>query len=110
MILVKGKSNSEVEDGYATAGQYRTEGAVGVTQVVRDTYKDSAAAHANAYSASFADPVLINGVLNEKGYTQDQYSNTYFINEVLANKFFEVWIVLQPVFVPAALSYVWWFW
>src|SRR3569833_2311853 len=62
---------------------------------MRYTYKYTTAQHTNAYPARRANPVIIKSIFYKKAYGQYQYSYTYLIYQVFADKFFQVGVTFK---------------
>ena len=49
----------------------------------------------NKYPPDFVDPILIDGIFHEKTNAQHQDGYTNFVDEVFADKFFQIRIALK---------------
>jgi len=85
-----GQRDGKIENGQASAHQYRTKGFVTVPQPMGDADEDAAAEQPDAYTADGPDPVVVDGVFYEEADRQHQDSDTDLADQVLSNEFFQV--------------------
>ena len=94
MIIMESNGNCKIEHSESTTRKQRTESSVFLLQPFSNSQQHSSRQETKYGTEGFINPVLINGILHKKAYTDYKYKNTNLPEKVLTDEFLIVHLFL----------------